>query len=231
MTETRYALYLAPPPSSPLHVTASALLGRDAAADRALPFLVPDGIAAERWQAITEEARGYGFHGTLKPPFRLASGTSATALEAAIADFAAGRAAFAGPPLVLRAISGFLALVPDVADPRIDALANDCVRHFDRFRAPPGESELARRRKAGLTPRQEEYLRRWGYPYVMEAFRLHFTLTCRLADDERAHVAAALRPHVEPFAGEPLCIDALALFVQPAAGAPFTLARRFPFGG
>ncbi|WP_119421562.1 DUF1045 domain-containing protein [Desertibaculum subflavum] len=230
MPDSRYAIYLAPPADSELHATASALLGRDAQSGAALPQPPMDGIAPARWAEITEDARGYGFHGTMKPPFRLAAGSDIGNLEQALAQFAATRAAFNGPPLVLRAISGFLALVPERPDTRIDGLAADCVREFDRFRAPAGEAELARRRRSGLSPRQDEYLQRWGYPYVMEEFRLHFTFTCRLGGAERATAAQALRPHVERFAAEPLRVDALVLFEQPAAGAPFRIRRRFPFG-
>ena len=230
MTDSRYAIYLAPSPDSALHATASRLLGRDAHSGHKLPSPSLDGIAPARWTEITADARSYGFHGTLKPPFRLAAGTDRARLESALAPFAAARAPFEGPPLILRAISGFLALVPERPDPRIDQLAADCVRDFDRFRAPAGEAELARRRKAGLSAQQEEYLLRWGYPYVMEEFRLHFTFTCRLDETERVRVATALRPHVERFAAEPLCVDALVLFEQPEAGAPFRIVSRFPFG-
>lgn len=230
MSTARYAIYLAPLPSSPLHSVASALLGRDAQRNGVVPHRVPEGIDRARWQAITEEARSYGFHGTLKPPFRLANGAALPELEQAITTFAATQRPFEGPPLVLRPIAGFLALVPANPDPRIDQLAADCVRAFDRFRAPAAAAELARRRKSGLTARQDEYLLRWGYPYVMEEFRLHFTLTCRLDDAERAQIAAALRPHVERFADEPLRVDALVLFEQPEPGAPFRIVRRIPLG-
>lgn len=231
MSDSRYAVYLAPPPDSDLHATASALLGRDAYTGEAPRPPLLDGITPARWTEITADARGYGFHATLKPPFRLAAGTDLKQLETTVAQFAATRTAFEGPPLVLRAISGFLALVPERPDPRIEQLEADCVRDFDRFRAPPSEAELARRRKAGLTPRQDEYLLRWGYPYVMEEFRLHFTFTCRLDEAERNQVAAALRPHVDRFAAEPLRVDALVLFEQSSAGAPFRILQRFPFGG
>lgn len=227
----RFAIYLAPPTGSALHETGSALLGRDAATGEAVPFPALEGISPERWRAITEDARGYGFHGTMKPPFRLKSGESIEGLEASLAAFARDRPAFDAPPLVLRAISGFLALVPEREDPRILDLAADCVRAFDRFRAPAPPEELARRRKAGLSPRQEEYLLKWGYPYVMEEFRLHFTLSCRLEANERERVAAALTPHVGRFAGHSQRVDGLTLFEQPVAGAPFLIRARYPLGG
>ena len=44
------------------------------------------------------------------------------------------------------------------------------MRELDAFRAPPDDAELARRRKAGLTERQDALLMQWGYPYVFEEF-------------------------------------------------------------
>ena len=101
------------------------------------------------------------------------------------------------------------------------------VERLDRFRAPPDEGELTRRRRAGLTDRQEALLQRWGYPYVMEEFRFHLTLTDALEEAEREAVAKALAPAVAPFAQAPLRLDALALFGDPGGGAPFRLLRRF----
>lgn len=227
----RFAIYLAPPSGSPLHQTGSALLGRDAATDEPLAFPPLENVSADRWRQITEDARGYGFHATMKPPFRLKEGEDVAALEAALAAFAGSRPAFDGPPLILRAISGFLALVPEREDPRILALAADCVTAFDRFRAPAPPEELARRRKAGLSPRQDEYLQQWGYPYVLEEFRLHFTLSGRLEAAEREIVAQALARYVGVFAQERFRVDALVLFEQARSGAPFLIRGRYALAG
>jgi len=227
----RFAIYLAPASGSALHAVGSALLGRDAATGQPLPHPDLQGIDPARWRDITTDARSYGFHGTLKPPFRLKAGESIDALEAALAEFAGGRAAFRGPALVLRAIGGFLALVPESEDKRIAGLAADCVSMFDRFRAPAPPEEVARRRQAGLAPRQEDYLVKWGYPYVMEEFRLHFTLSCRLETQEREGVARALAPHVGRFADAPLEVDALTLFQQERAGVPFVIRSRYALTG
>ncbi len=45
--------------------------------------------------------------------------------------------------------------------------------------------ELQRRRAANLTPRQEFLLMHWGYPYVLDEFRFHMTLTRRLPDEKQ----------------------------------------------
>lgn len=228
---SRFAIYLAPPSGSPLHETGSALLGRDAATGQALAFPPLETITPDRWRQITEDARGYGFHGTLKPPFRLKEGESIAGFEKALAAFAAARLTFDAPPLVLRAISGFLALVPEQDDPRILALAADCVTAFDRFRAPAPPEELARRRKAGLSPRQDQYLLQWGYPYVLEEFRLHFTLSSRLEPAEREQAAKALADYVGQFARQPFRVEALVLFEQAKTGAPFLIRSRYALSG
>ncbi len=68
----RYAVYLAPPCDSVLWRFGSAVVGYDA--DSGLDCPPPDlaGFAPEDWHVLTEEPRRYGFHGTLKAPFRLA---------------------------------------------------------------------------------------------------------------------------------------------------------------
>jgi len=225
----RYAVYYAPPEGSPLDRFGRAWLGRDAAtgADVEPPTL--PGLDRARWREITAEPRRYGFHGTLKPPFALADGRQADDLLAAVAGFAAGRAGFVLPPLRLARLSGFLALIPSMPSEPLAALAADCVRTFDAFRAPPGEAELARRRRAGLDPRQEANLLRWGYPYVMEDFRFHLTLTCRLGPDEADRVERGLERLVAPLLKAPFVVDAITVFEEAAPGEPFLRIARLPF--
>jgi hypothetical protein len=93
------------------------------------------------------------------------------------------------------------------------------------------ETELMRRRKAGLTARQEEYLVRWGYPYVFADWRFHMTLTCRLDDEERRRVIALLAPIAAPALAAAPVVDSLCLFRQQGEGRPFRLMARVPFGG
>jgi putative phosphonate metabolism protein len=227
----RYAVYFAPDPASPLAVWASSWLGYDVATGAMPPQPAVPGIAAERLPEITAAPRRYGFHATLKPPFVLAPNHDEAGLDAAIATLAAGLAAFAAPPLRLSNISGFWALTLSAPSPAMPALADPCVRALDRFRAPPSEAELARRRRADLTPRQEALLAEWGYPYVMDEFRFHMTLTARLHGAERDAVGEALAPLIEPFCRDPLSVDAICLFRQETAEAPFRVIRRYPLAG
>lgn len=227
----RYALYAAPDINSQLHRWAAGWLGWDPAARAAVaPRAVP-GIEPARQEAMTRDARRYGFHATLKAPFRLREGTAAAQLLEALDGFAARTAPVVLPALRLADLHGFLALRPDPQTEALDALAAACVREFDRFRAPPGEAELAKRHAAGLSPRQQALLAEWGYPYVMDEFRLHFTLTARLDAAEKPVAMAALAQAVAPFTGTPFAIDAVYLFVQPAPDAPFCIDTRFALRG
>jgi putative phosphonate metabolism protein len=226
----RYAVYFAPDAASPLPLWAASWLGYDVATGMT-PQPAVAGIDAERLREITAEPCRYGFHATLKPPFALAAGHSSGELDTAIAAMAGGLAAFAAPPLLLSNISGFWALTLSAPCPAMLALADACVRAIDHFRAPPSEAELARRRRAKLSPRQEALLAKWGYPYVMDEFRFHLTLTGRLGAAERDAVGQSLAPLVEPFCRDPLPVAAICLFRQDDTGAPFRLIRRYPLAG
>ena len=73
---------------------------------------------------------------------------------------------------------------------------------------------------------------RWGYPYVLEHWRFHLTLSGRLPDDrERRLVLGELQRR---FAGEidrPLAVRDLCVFRQPGPGRPFSMLARFRLGG
>ena len=227
----RYAIYFAPEPGSALARFGAAWLGYDVASGEPAPQPVVPRIGAERLCTITAEPRRYGFHATLKPPFALADGTDAKNLAVAVAKLARDSMAFAAPPLQLARVSQFLALTLSAPCPAMHLLADRCVAELDRFRAPPSAAELQRRRRARLSPRQEGVLARWGYPYVMEEFRFHMTLTTRLEAEESAIVEQGLALLLAPLCELPIAIDAIGLFHQPDAGAAFRLMHRYPLGG
>src|SRR5262249_37977778 len=122
--------------------------------------------------------------------------------------------------LVLGSLGGFLALVPRQPYPLLQNLAAACVMELDHLRAPPSTADLARRRQAKLSEREHDYLLRYGYPYVLEFFEFHMTLTERLAEPEHSLVRRTLAPLVATFCGQPLAIDALAIFEQPDRASP-----------
>jgi putative phosphonate metabolism protein len=227
----RYAVYFALEPGSDLARFGAAWLGYDVATGQVVVQPSITEIDPERLHVITAEPRRYGFHATLKPPFVLAEETDADALAAAVAALANSIAAFTAPRLHLTSISGFLALTMSEPCAAMHDLADRCVSELDRFRAPPPVAELERRRRANLSARQDELLIRWGYPYVMEEFRFHMTLTARLNAEEGAIVRASLAPLVAPLCQSPLAVDAISLFHQPSTEAPFHLLKRYEFFG
>ena len=224
----RFAIFAAPGTGSAdstgvrLREKAEQWLGRSVAGGQ-VTLAAPDGLTRAAVDAMTVDARRYGFHGTLKPPFRLAEGRTAEELDAAVARYAAGTAGAVIPRLSLARLGGFFALVPGAEAPGLYALADDVVRHFDEFRAPPTAAEITRRNPAELTPRQRELLAAWGYPYVFDEFRFHLTLTDRIPHERRPRVERVLGDWFAPLLGAAVPVDALALFTEAEPGAPFAL--------
>jgi putative phosphonate metabolism protein len=231
---TRHALYFAPAEGSAWWRFGTSWLGRDPATGAAVPQTIVPGVALDEFRTLTETPRRYGFHATVKAPFALRVGATREALAAAVERFCAERAAFPVPRLTVAPLDDFLALVPAARESRINDLAADCVREFEPFRAPLDAAALDRRRRSGLSPRQDRYLEEFGYPFVLSEFRFHLTLTGSL-DGAAPHLVAGVRAAAEhavaALADEPLQFDALALFEQPERAAPFRLVARFPFRG
>lgn len=225
---TRYALYYAPEAGSDLARLGAAWLGRDAAGGPVVP--VADVPGARPMAELVAQARRYGLHGTLKAPFRLARGRSADDLIETATAWAAARAPVDLGVLVLADWDGFLALVPARQPEALTAFAAELVRDLDLFRAPPEPAELARRRAAGLSARQEALLAAWGYPYVMDEFRFHITLTDRLAAQERIDLRSAAEAHFAPVLGRPARMSELAVFGEGEDGL-FHLLTRLPLQG
>lgn len=225
----RYAIYYAPPQASALWRFGSAALLHDAETGDQ-PSLALKRFDAESWREATAEPRRYGFHGTLKAPFRLAAGRTEAELADACAAFANERAPFACSGLGLRAIGRFLALTPVQPCAALDRLAGACVEGFEPFRAPLSEAEIERRLRSPLTDRQKTQLERWGYPYVFEDFRFHMTLTGSLDDEIRTRAEAELAEHFATSGADgPLIVSEIALYRQ--EDGPFRLVARYPFGG
>ncbi|WP_308918327.1 DUF1045 domain-containing protein [Jannaschia sp. LMIT008] len=181
----RYAVYWLP--DGPLGDAGASWLGWDARMGRAVSAGDPAAAGPAR----------YGFHATIRAPFRLADGVGRADMLAAIRTVAARWSPFDLGRLTVRRVGRHLALIPD-RNP--SALAAAVVRATDGLRRPPSVGELDRRRAAGLTPEQDALLIRWGYPHVMDRFDLHLTLAgpdpdAGAMDRAKAAFAAASGPH------------------------------------
>lgn len=219
----RYAIYHAAGADSAVSRFGAELLGYEAHTGRELPF--PDEAlrTAPDWRDVTADPRKYGFHATLKAPMALAPGRSEAGLVAACATFAGRPRAIPVIRPVVDSISGFIAVIPAEPVDELQQLAADCARDFDAFRAPLSAEDRARRKPEKLSERQRDYLDRWGYPYVMEEFRFHMTLTGRLDAERRRPILDMLRGRFATLGLDTLAIDRLALFKQEETKARFRI--------
>ncbi len=223
----RYAIYYTAPAGSDLDRFGAELLGYDAKGGADLPFPVDVTKAVPDWRELTRDPRKYGFHATLKAPLPLAESKTETELLAACGIFARTPRPIPVIRPVVDAISGFTAVVPAEPSSELERLAADCVCEFDGFRAPLSPEDRARRNPAALTPRQCDYLDRWGYPYVLEEFRFHMTLTGRLDAGRRQPVLAMLRARFAELDLPTLPIDRIAVSRQDTADSRFRVLDQF----
>jgi Protein of unknown function (DUF1045) len=231
MEDARYAIYFAPSPDTPLWRFGSQVLGYDAASGLDCPGFSLPAYPARKWRELTKRPRTYGFHATLKAPFSLRE-FDERALLIAMREFCAARSAFRLGPLSITALEssghGFVALTPVNHSPDLVRLEREVVIGFDRFRRPLDDAERLKRKPGKLTARQRGHLEAYGYPFVLEDFRFHMTLTGEVPDaPEIADMIADAMANTIGTAD--VLIDSLCLFRQPAPDAPFAIIERCNF--
>ncbi|MCY4316783.1 MAG: DUF1045 domain-containing protein [Roseovarius sp.] len=224
----RFAIYFTPAPG-PFADFGSAWLGWDA--DKGLAPPAPDlPDLPMSLEEITKTPRKYGLHATVMPPFRLASGHEESEIEAALEEFCFKHGPVAIDRLKTMRMGRFLALVPHERNNRLNSLAAAAVEGFDAFRAPPAESEILKRGSGGLSANQRKMLELWGYPYVMDEFRFHITLTSKLPEFQIERIGNAIEPLFESRLPQPFEIDALSLTGE-SLDDRFHLIRRCKLSG
>ncbi len=226
---SRYAIYFVPFTNTQLYILGCRWLGRNSLNGKILRQPRVKGISPVRMKKLTADPRFYGFHGTLKPPFFLRRDQTEQRLMSELKQFCESQKPFQ-TSLKIGEISGFFALIENNMSPETQTLAEQVVSHFDDFRASPTSEELKRRRKAQLNPAQETNLVRWGYPYVMDQFRFHMTLSCKIIDpEEKVFIQKGLKTIFSSALDAPLIIDAVTLFSQDKITSPFLQIGRYPF--
>jgi len=228
MTE-RFAIYYAPSATSNLWERAATWFGRDASTGELLGGTVA-GLDRDRLLNLTQGASRYGFHATIKAPMALAEGRSEAELCAALADFAARQRPFSLGRLRLAPLGGFLALTAEEAPAALSGFAAGVVEAFEGFRAPMSRREREARLQKNLTPRQLELLDSHGYPYVLDQFQFHMTLSDRLEPEDQADILAAAQTWFGPALEEAVTFDRLSLFHEPDSGKLFRRVLDFPLG-
>jgi hypothetical protein len=216
----RYAIFYTP--QGGLADWGARWLGWDSRTGRATRRHALDGIDV---QALTRAPSKYGLHGTLKAPFALAGNADSTQLAQTAESFARTHAPVDAGPFEMRYENGFIALRPRETMPALRDLATQAVRGFDPLRAPLSDDDIARRRRARLSLRQDQQMLAWGYPFIFEDFHFHLTLTGRLPAPSAAHVIAALEADVQPVLPARIVIDAITVMGEDANGLFHQLHR------
>ena len=227
----RYAIYYAPASGSALMRYGCGWLGRDPETGAVMAPPKTVDLTETQINDFTRSPRRYGFHGTLKPPFALSRECSIHDLDLALQALSGQLSSAKSGPLKLHRIGSFLCLVPTGDQGGIERVAGAVVRELDRFRGPQSEEQLAKRRERGLTDKQEAYLQRYGYPYVMDEFRFHLTLTDSLAREDMEVVQPVLQKLMSEVYDEDFQIRELCLFADPGANKPFQLLKRYALSG
>jgi Protein of unknown function (DUF1045) len=230
----RYALYLTPPSDSDLWRFGSDVIGRDALNGASCEGFCLEGYPPESWRNMTSDPRRYGFHATLKAPFPLRLDLDVADLYDVVDEFARKHSPFDAGELKVGFIKAgrglaFVALKPEGALNELRSFEAGVVRGLDKLRAPLVEGGREYRGAERLTPRQAYYLHAWGYPYVLDEFDPHFTLTNAIPHADR--VARLLEWEFGlRVPSRALHVDALTLFGQNEPGGEFRILRRFPLG-
>lgn len=207
----RFAIYYAPERGSLLE-------------ERAAGWLVRTDL-----REVTVSARRYGFHATLKAPMELRG--ERTAFEAALIDFAQRHAPVPAGRLAPVLLDGFLALACDQQPDELTAFARTVVEAFEPWRAPLTAAERARRLSAPLTPRQVALIDTYGYPFVLEQFQFHMTLTDRLPREQQAPLRAAAEEWFAEALAAPVAIDRIVLFAEDKPGDGFVRLDDYVLAG
>ena len=226
----RYAINFTPSAADPLTIAASQWLGRNAFSGEAmeLPFVRELGLHEIAFN--TAVPRRYGFHATLKPPFRLSEGMTEPMLLRQLLHFTGQYQPVALPRLEVVRLGNRFALAPARVCTELNHLASSVVMHFDAFRAPLSEAELERVDTARLSASQFSNLHRFGHPHVMDEFRFHMTLTGPVGPAEMPVFEQVLKRYFEPILNRPQVLGNLALFIETEPGAPFLVHSLHPLG-
>ena len=226
----RLAIYFTPHPESEIALRAAAWLGRDVYGNKSSMPIAMAGLTEQRQLELVCTPAHYGFHATIKPPFQLKQRKSIESLKLKLRQFADGWQRFVLPPLEVSFMHDFFCLRPTSPCLPLTKMAAEVTHYFDDFRKPLSNGDLEKRRQVGLSPRQELLLRTWGYPYVLEEYRFHLTLTGKVINEgEKKLLENELRRHFHPEICTDVMMDSLSLFMEEGS-MPMRLIEIIPLG-
>lgn len=224
----RYAVYFSPNDASPLALYGERVLGRRADGQSVAPTSAHYANPAQA-KALSATPAHYGFHATLKAPFRLKADTTESQLLDEVATLASQLHPVLMQSLAPRVLSQFIALCFDEQPAAIGELAARCVEYLEPYRAALSDDEIARRNPDQLNDTQRAYLGKYGYPYVLDEFQFHMTLTGKLNPAENSDYIEWLNQQYRSMVPDTPMLDRLAVFYQPEKTSAFRRLAQFPF--
>lgn len=222
----RYAVYFCPAPDTNWGKAGAQWLGRCAVTGEKTPQIRIPSIDEDLFLSLTSEPKRYGWHATLKAPFTLKPEFDVGDLLFKLHQLTQSLKPFDLPTLEISTFGGFISLRPDMVSEQLNDVADRCVKDLHRFASPLTPTDLIRRRKANLTPNQDKLLLEWGYPWVLDEFNFHFSLTNSIDSVEpkiQKKVIQAAKDHFEKLG---VCrFDHIALVIEPEPGKEFEVIK------
>lgn len=225
----RVAIFYAPGSQTPLANFGAQWLGWDVEHAKSVPHPEIDDLP-EPIEALVATPQKYGFHGTLKAPFRLHENQTLDGLGAAMKAFSEQHRKFFIGQMKVAKLGSFVAIIQENPSDEFANFASNIVTHFEDYRAPLTDEDIVKRRKAKLTPRQDELMLKWGYPFIFNEFKFHLTLTGKLSEQNAQTVCDRLTDHLKPILDTPVEAVDLCLYGERKDGR-FEIIERFPFLG
>jgi hypothetical protein len=179
----RVAIYFLPKKNSSLENFGKNLLGRDInkkkkiSLTRRQKYFINRGFTYfDELKDYCEQPAKYGFHATLKAPFRLKRNVKTKNFYDVISHIAAQHSRFKIKGLKIVYSKKFTFITSRKPNKLLINLESDLVKHLDTFRAELNKTEIKKRIPDSLTFKQNKYLKEWGYPFVFDQFKFHMTL-------------------------------------------------------
>lgn len=214
----RYAIYYCPAAGSSL-----AEFGRAWLAQAPHAIDLP-GIQSGRMQALLANVRRYGWHATIRAPFALDTGVAYEDLRDVVMA-TAQRFPAVTLPLQLDRLAGFLALRPGSDSAVIDQLAAACLHALEPLRAPLAEAAFCRHAD-GFDAVELGLMEQYGYPYVLDRYRFHMSLSAPATEPEEQILRDELTQHAATWSTA--WVDALSICQEAVPGADFKQIERIP---
>ena len=224
----RYAIYYVPSENSELDLFGKCWLGWD-------PYKGVETTKSDlsklpsfkKFSSLVLTPKQYGFHGTIKAPFRLKNEYTYNDLENKVREISKQIHSFYFDQLIIKKLGNFIGLIP-TNNLKINAVSNKFVEELDYLRDELSESEIKKRKPHKLTSNQKQMLFKWGYPYVFNEFKFHLTLTSKLNVVEIDEVFRSLQNILKQVNLNKISFNNICIFGQ-KNDEKFYFVKRFNF--